>query len=345
MLKIFFKVVLLWLIIFNGIYALENKDQDVIIIAAPTVEDLYEDEGFSDIFYDIIDFDIKYANAIYGKDKVFIIVDEKTKKYFKGKVPNEVLIVSDPLHIWMRDYTTINPYSPVQFRYTPVTFENEQEVADEIQNEFNQFLKELGIRYSQAYKDEQYLMLDGGNVVDDYKGKVVITTRFLEDNNLTHKEAITILKKELKATQVALIPTDDPILAHSDGMVMFGGNNTLFVNRYDEPFRSEVLDILKKVFPKIKIIELEANFDTKSEGSACGINLNAVVTTNYIYMPHFGDLYSDKAYKTIQEHTSKQVIPILANGVCKLGGTVRCLSWQQSGKSAKKIISAIENLK
>ena len=242
----------------------------------------------------------------------------------------------------MRDYTTVNPYEPVQFRYTPASFEDDQEIADEIQDEFNVFLKKLDIKYKKVYDKDKYLMLDGGNIVDSYDGKVITTTRFLEDNDLTKKQAIKILKENLNATQVAILPPDDPILAHSDGMVMFSDTNTLFVNQYDEPLRAKILNELKRAFPEVKIIEIEAMFDYESEGSACGINLNATVTTNNIYMPHFGDKYSSVVQEYIQEHTSKKVIAIPSNGVCKLGGSVRCLSWQQSGENAKKVISAIK---
>jgi len=45
--------------------------------------------------------------------------------------------------------------------------------------------------------------------------------------------------------------------------------------------------------PGIEIVEIKAAFDDESWdgniGSACGVNINATVTTNYIYVPHFGD--------------------------------------------------------
>ena len=319
----------------------DKNDQDLIIIAAPSIADTYDDELYAEVFDDIIDFDITYANAVYGKDQVRILVDKETRQYFEGEVPEEILVESGPMHIWMRDFTTVNPYQPMQFRYTAASMEGNQREADDIQYDFNAFLKKVGIRFPQANYNGKYLLLDGGNIVDNYDGRVVTTDRFLEDNGLTKSEGIAALKKLIGATEVAVVPADDPVLAHSDGMVMFSDRDTLFVNYYDEPLRSQVLSELKRAFPGIKIVEVDVAWDEEDDSSACGINLNATVTTNYIYMPHFGDETSDEAMETIQEHTDKTVIPVPANKVCKLGGSVRCLSWQQSGKYSKKLLSRI----
>lgn len=318
--------------------ASELTHQDVIIIASPSVIDTYNDDFFADIFEDIIDFDVEYANAIHGRDNVFILVDEKTRPYFKDRVPDSILVTTKPLHIWMRDFTSINPFSPVQFRYTSASFEQDQVTADTIQSEFNQFIKSiLNIKIPQAINDGKHLMLDGGNIVDNYAGRIVVTDRFLRDNKLSKAVGVELLKKFLGATEVAIIPADDPVLAHSDGMVMFSDESTLFVNEYEEPLHSAVMSELESVFPNVNIIEIESAWDTDDPTSSCGVNLNATVTQNYIYMPHFGDSISDKALEKIQKHTDKEVVPIPSSKVCKLGGSVRCLSWQQSGKFGSEI--------
>lgn len=318
------------------------KSQDVIVLAAPSITDTYNDEIYAEIFDGIIEFDIGYANAIYGRDNVFILVDKATRPLFKGRVPESILITTEPLHIWMRDFTTVNPYSPVQFRYTPASFENHQPTADDIQAEFNRFVKQtLGQAFPQVVLGKQYLKLDGGNVVDNYEGRVVVTDRFLSDNKLSKKQAIQVLQKYAGATEVAIIPADDPVLAHSDGMVMFSDRDTLFVNEYEEPLHSAIMKELETAFPDIDIVEIESTWDESDPTSACGVNLNATVTTNYIYMPHFGDAVSDRALKKIQQYTDKHVIPVPSSTVCQLGGSVRCLSWQQSGRYGKQLLEVL----
>ena len=38
-------------------------------------------------------------------------------------------------------------------------------------------------------------ILDGGNVVDDYQGRIIVTERFLEDNRLSKQEGKAVLKE------------------------------------------------------------------------------------------------------------------------------------------------------
>lgn len=310
---------------------------DLIVIAALSMEDV-KNYGFpTEIFQDVINFDIAYVNAAFGKDEVRILVDEETSPYFEGKVPEEVLVDQYMPHIWMRDFTTVNPDNPIQFRYTSVTFENGQEEADFIQESFNAFTKKFGFSYPKT----KYL-LDGGNVVDNYAGRAVVTNRFLEDNKLPREKGKEELKKLLGVKEIALVPPDEEIMAHSDGMVMFVDEDTIIVNRYDdELFREEVMKELRESFPGIEIVEIEADWDNEADeqgniSSACGINVNSTVTTNYIYMPHFGNELSDKALKVIQDNTTKIVVPVPSEKVCKLGGSVRCLTWQLSRSYLEK---------
>lgn len=322
--------------------------KDLIVIAAPSIVDTEDDPFYAGVFNDIIEFDIAYANAVHGNDEILILVDKNTRPYFQGRVPEGILIESYPLHIWMRDFTTVNPYQPAQFRYTPATFENNQAEADGIQEEFNYLLSQAGIGFKEAAYKGKKLLLDGGNIVDNYAGRVITTERFLQDNHLSRKEGIAALEELLGATEVAIIPGDEPVMAHSDGMVMFSDENTLFVNRYEGAFRKQVLNELKTAFPGIRLIEIDAKWDEDDSeiavGSACGINLNATVTTNFIYMPHFGDIESDDAMDLIAENTDKAVIPVPASEVCKLGGSVRCLSWQQSGRQTGEVIRKLRSM-
>ena len=313
----------------------EQTGKHLIVIAAPSIADAMQDRDYAAIFNDIIEFDIAYANAVYGHDYVRILVDKQTRKYFTGKVPESVLVTAYVPHIWMRDFTTINPYAPVQFRYTAASFEGDFEVADEIQSGFNAAGKKLNFSFPRTD-----LVLDGGNIVDNYTGRVITTERFLEDNDLTYIEGKALLRDLLNVKEVAILPPDDPHLAHSDGMVMFASENTLILNRYEEPMRSSIIGELRASFPEIEIVEIEPVWDTVDETSACGINVNATVTEQYIYMPHFDDPASDEALKLIQRKTDKKVIPVPANTICKLGGSVRCLTWQLSAKQGKFLLDA-----
>jgi len=104
-----------------------------------------------------------------------------------------------------------------------------------------------------------------------------------------------------------------------------------------------VILALKADLPDINILEIEAEYSLeiwKDFVSACGINLNSTVTSNYIYMPVFGNSNDEKSIDAIAALTDKEIIPINAEGVCFMGGSVRCLSWQVTGENARKLIEA-----
>jgi agmatine/peptidylarginine deiminase len=191
-------------------------------------------------------------------------------------------------------------------------------------------------------------MIDGGNLVDDYAGRVITTTRFMEDNELSYNEAKQELKMVLGAKEVAILEPDEEVLAHSDGMVSWVDKNTLLVNDYSKTpsFRTTVMDELKTSFPSAKIVEVPVEYKTNPKGqwdgfeSACGVNLNAMVTHNNIYVPTFNMPHDQKALSIIKQNTSKKVIPINAESVCPMGGSVRCLTWQVTGENAGKLIQA-----
>jgi len=218
-----------------------------------------------------------------------------------------------------------------------------QQESIEVQNSFIAFADRYGIQRSTSN-----LLIDGGNIVDDYNGKVVATTRFMEDNNLTYERAKQELMYLLGATQVAIVEPDEDVLAHADGMLSWIDENTLLVNDYsdDTVFRNLIINELKSSFPNTTIIEVPVVFTENPPGewegfeSACGINLNATVTFNCIYVPVFNMAHDEEVIDIITENSTKKVIEINAEGVCAMGGSVRCLTWQLGGKNAEKLILA-----
>ncbi|MDQ9037093.1 agmatine deiminase family protein [Acinetobacter seifertii] len=309
----------------------------LLVLSAPSVHDAY----YKSAFQQIVDFQIAYAKSILGNDNVVILVDEDTKPYFTGKVPEDILLVDDIRDIWMRDFTTVNPEQPVQFTYTWASMTQKQ--SKDVQKSFNQFAD----RY-QIQRAKTDLMIDGGNLVDDYAGRVITTTRFMQDNELSYNEAKQELKATLGATEVAILEPDEEVLAHSDGMVSWVDKNTLLVNDYSKnpSFRSIIMKELKTSFPTAKIVEVPVEYKTNPKGqwegfeSACGVNLNATVTHNNIYVPTFNMPHDEKALTIIKQNTSKKVISVNAENVCPMGGSVRCLTWQVAGDNAVKLIQA-----
>lgn len=309
-----------------------TSDRQLLVLSAPSVNNNYYYEDF----YKIIDFMVDYANTIMHNDNVVVVADNATMPYLKGKLPKDVLLKSKIKDIWMRDFSTVLPKKMVQFAYSPEYLP--YNFSSNVQWSFVDFTDKYGLTY-----DYQDLILDGGNIVDNNKNKVVTTKRFLEDNYLTVAQGKQLLKEILGVQYVSIIPYDDEVMGHADGMVMFSDDNTLLVNKYDEPFRSQVLNTLKADLPNTTIVETDVTFDDAvwdDFASACGINLNSTVTDHFIYVPTFGTSAEASALQTIQNNTSKTVKTIDAQGVCHMGGSVRCLTWQATGENAKKLIKA-----
>ncbi len=314
-----------------------SVDKMLLVLSAPSVHNEY----YKPAFQAIVDFQINYAKSILGNDNVVLIVDNDTKKFYQDKLPEDVLITAEVFDIWMRDFTTVNPLNPTQFQYTWASMSKKQSI--ETQQSFADFANKYGIKRSKTE-----LIMDGGNIVDNYAGKYITTTRFAKDNKLTIEKAKQELKKTLNAKEVAILEPDEESLAHSDGMVMWLDEKTLLVNDYakDKPFRDSVINELKLSFPDTKIIEVPVvNVENKRgewEGfeSACGVNLNSVLTFRNVYVPVFGMAHDAKVIGIIKANTDKNIIEIDAKGVCPMGGSVRCLTWQLTGENAEKLINA-----
>ena len=314
-----------------------SDDRMLLVLSAPSIHNTY----YQPAFQVIVDFQIAYAKAIMGNDNVVVIVDVDTRAYYEYDLPADVLFTAELYDIWARDFTLLNPLNPVQFQYTWASM-TKQESA-EVQGSFSKFANRYNLQRSKTR-----LLLDGGNLVDNYAGSVITTTRFMEDNDLSYSEAKEALMDLLDAREVAILEPDEEVLAHSDGMVMWVGENTLLVNDYSAypDFRALVLDELSASFPFATIIEVPVEYGQNKAGewegfeSACGVNLNSVLTFENIYVPVFNMAHDQSAVDIIRENTTKNVVTVNAEGVCPMGGSVRCLTWQLTGENAEKIILA-----
>jgi agmatine/peptidylarginine deiminase len=313
-----------------------SDDAMLLVIALPKADSLY----YKDVYAEIIAFDIAYAKAIIGNDNVVLIADEEGSELLRNQLPNDIILKEAMHDIWIRDFSTVLPYKPTLFRYTAAAQAGSQQEADWIQKTFKAFIDQFGIHYYPSS-----LKLDGGNVVDDLHNKLIVTDRFLEDNALNYTEGKDQLQKITGFKQIAIIPADsNEGLAHADGMLMFIDSNTLLVNKYPYPLRQSLFLELNLAFPHLKIIEVIAEIDVEDWDShfpsACGLNVNAVVTKRCIYMPEFSTKNDAKFLALLKANTCKKIICVSAKKVCKLGGSVRCLTWQLTGKNANQLILA-----
>ena len=337
------KIFLLWIAASLFLFAscghmnpTSSNSSHLIILSTPSWEDNY----YEDVMEDILDFQAKYIEKIEENSwEVVLLSSEKVAKKNKNISTKAEVIWKPMVDIWIRDFSIVNPTSPVQFRYTPAWQWWYQNESDFTQNRFNTLAKQAWLKFQKTE-----LLLDGGNLVDNYKDKIVVSERFLTDNNLWKQEAKQILRETLDMNEIAIIPSDDTDgLAHVDGMVMFIEDDTIVVNQYQEPFRSEVLSELQESFTNINIVEIPANFDEtiwdERFSSACWIYVNSVVTNDTIYLPVFEAETDQKVIDILKNHTSKKIVSVDASKVCKMWWSVRCLSLQLMWENKQKFLS------
>ncbi len=314
--------------------------RELIVLAAPASNDSYYD-GITD---EIVSFHIAYAESIIDAgDDVLVLADSGfAQRYISALGSNHVLEFGQE-DVWARDFGTSNPVTPVMFRYTAAGQgggRGAQAEADAVQDALFRLAREAGLQFA-----ESGLLNDGGNLVDDYAGRAVISRKFLRDNGLTETDARQQLSTLAGLDEVAFIETDDPGgLEHADGMVAFLEPNVLVINEYpDDPaFAAQLRRELEEGLPDARISTIVAPYDPEDVfdprfGSACGFYTNMLVTPDRIYLPQFGIPEDTQAYAAVRALTSKTIVRVQSDVVCTMGGGVRCMSWQLRGENARRL--------
>ena len=314
------------------------KAELIILAAPPTHEDTY----YNDVAEDIFDFHITFAQIIESHgDNVLILSNKDFYDDYVKALGKDKVLLAPMLDIWMRDFTLSNAASPIMFRYSAAGQGHDQNEADIVQEEFATFAENIGLSFA-----ETDLINDGGNLVDDYAGNIILSKKFLRDNKLSQKAARQKLSKITYAKNIAFIEADEQGgLEHADGVVSFVDENTLIINSYPEDivYSKQLKSDLRSGLPNVKIYEIVTPYDgsniyDKRFGSACGLYTNALVTPTRIYLPQFGIPEDKIALEQMRQATSREVVPVPSRKVCHMGGGVRCMSLQLRGKNADKML-------
>jgi len=315
-------------------------NRELIVLAAPRSGDEY----YADVAEAIYRFHISYAKQILDRDDVLVLTDEAGYADYEEALGTEHVVIAPMDDIWMRDFSLSNVQAPVMFRYTAAGQGGNargQFDADAVQENFTRTIDGAGLTY--RISD---LLNDGGNFVDDYAGRVVVSRKFLADNALDEETAREAIKHETGMKHVAFIDADEQGgLEHADGVVAFVEPNVLVVNRYEEDpdYAAALRADLESGLPGVTLHEIVTPYDGTQIyddrfGSACGLYTNMLVTPNRIYLPTFGIPEDDVALASMEQWTDKEIVPVSAQQVCAMGGGVRCMSWQLRGKNAEQLL-------
>ena len=203
--------------------------RELIVLTAPKSGDKYYKAVASDIF----DFHIAYAKQVMVKDDVLILTDASSYSAYASALGKEHVVKAPQDDIWARDFSLSNAAVPIMFRYTAAGQEGEgrgQDDADFVQDRLAKLMEKAKLSFG-----ESDLLNDGGNFVDDYHGRAVISRKFLIDNELTEDQARAAIMRETDIQHIAFIDADEQGgLEHADGVVAFIKPNVLVINSYEE---------------------------------------------------------------------------------------------------------------
>jgi agmatine/peptidylarginine deiminase len=315
-----------------------NIEKSLIVLSAPSVKDTY----YSSKLIEIIDYMVNFANLIIGKDEVVILADADTLPQFKEKVSSNILIEAAIDDIWIRDFSPVISTKQVKFKFFPSYISKSE--SKQIDNNFEKWFAQNGLEYH-AKSD---IILDGGNVVDNVSGtRVIITDHILRDNpSLTKSSAKDKLKQLLGANEIAIIrEIPDDTTGHADGLAMWPMDDKIFLIKTDEPIHTQIVNELESSFPGVQIIEVPNYIPTttwKNFTTAHNCFVNSIVTDGYIYMPTFNNTHDIEMLELLKLHTNKTVVPVSAEKIAMMGGSVRCLSWQIKNINKTKILQLVK---
>ncbi|MFN3211732.1 MAG: agmatine deiminase family protein [Henriciella sp.] len=320
-----------------------DGEKELIVLAAPPDGDEY----YAAVRRDIYDFHISYARQIAGRDHVLILSGSQDYQAYVDDLGADKVVNVEMLDIWMRDFSPLNAINPVMFRYTAAGQgggRKGQSEADYVQDALAELIEAAG-----GVVPESDLLNDGGNFVDDYAGNAVVSRKFLRDNKLSEAEARKRIRTATGVKQIAFIEADEQGgLEHADGVVAFVGDNTLVINSYpeDPDYTADLKADLEAGLPGVVLHEIVTPYDgsqiyDQRFGSACGLYTNMLVTPSRIYLPQFGIPEDTEALASVRSWTDREVVPVQSSQVCKMGGGVRCMSWQTRGELAHTILANI----
>lgn len=321
----------------------ETLDGELIILAAPLVEDPY----YQDVAGEIFAFHVSFATAVKSPDRTLILADEANHDAYADALPDAYVMTFPQGDIWTRDFAPVDPLSPVMMRYPRQGTDGgrfTQKYADAVQGGLYDLTRES--RLAMTRSD---LNLNGGDFVYDGDGRLVVSRTFLKDNGLSPAQGRTALRRATNATDIAFIDAKAQTgLEQADSVLSFIAPNTLVIHRFPDDFDyAETLKTtLRNALPGVTIHEIETRYDPKAAldtrfRSTCGLYTDMVVTPTRIFVPVFGREADKTVLSQLHSWTDKQLVPVDTSRICTLGGGLRTMSWQLRGEAANAVLDFI----
>lgn len=256
-----------------------------------------------------------------------------------------VQIENNSSNIWCRDFLPVKSSTGryVQFKYQPAYMVGMKKYNDKFPDpeQLHQKLK--------LDCEPSNIILDGG-AIEIHGRKGIVSDRVFRDNDGSVSEVYQALKKILELEQLIVIPQYPyDFTGHVDGLVRFIDENSVVVNdlekelketkRDKNSYRRQLIENWIYSFQSalvsagLKLEYLPTSIpETNPTSSGEGIYTNFLLLDDLILMPIYStqlalDQVNKMAADTLNKLYQRQVIPVDATELSKLGGMINCVTW------------------
>lgn len=182
------------------------------------------------------------------------------------------------------------------------------------------------------------LIIDGGNIIHDGLGHIIMTERVLSDNNLSAAQLRTALSEYFEVRKLLILPEEPgDLTGHADGSIQVLNPETVAINRYhretevQRAYRLKVASIVSRHFSTVSIPS-EQLLEILGEGfpSAWGSRLNWLRWHEKILLPAFGNQRDAETSEILDRfHIAPVLVPIEAFELfTHFGGSLHCITAQ-----------------
>lgn len=237
----------------------------------------------------------------------------------------EVSIINHANDYWCRDFMPlqINKNKFVQFVYDPSYYKHKKyrHLKTDVEEHNNSLAGEI------IFSD---IVLDGGNICF-YNHTAIISEKVFIDNPLYPKQTlIHELTNHLELDKIVFVPTVPyDITGHSDGMVKFINEDTIFLNDFSKICSKPYLNKLHRALKGFNVVpmtnELHKN---KLKDDATGDYINMIVVKDLIFLSAYGNTSDEVAFRTVEAaFPSHDIKQIKTNALAAKGGVLHCATW------------------
>ena len=241
----------------------------------------------------------------------------------------EIRIIKGANDFWCRDFMPLQTSKKkfVQFVYDPSYYKSKKYSHLKTNIE--------ALNYSLAGKIiYSGIKLDGGNICY-YNSTAIISEKVFRDNPLYTKAKLTSeLINILELDKIIFIPTVPyDITGHSDGMVKFINEDTIFLNDFSKACSNTYLKKLHKALNGFNVLPMTNEFHrNKLKDDATGDYINMIVVKELIFLSCYGYPSDELALRTVQAaFPNHAIVQVKTNDLAARGGILHCATWNLYG--------------